>query len=131
MTLLVFRTPPGYAVTVGHPRADGVGPAGTDRCLKMWRAHIGFFVNYTLGVATHNPAKAAAANKNLAGYTTQFSQFIAGVTKLSPAPATRSGGRPPNSPRPAGQCVTSQLPVPRRCARHDIGASARHPAKRR
>src|SRR5579859_432077 len=57
------------------------GPAAQAQFLKLWRAHIGFFVNYTLGVATHNAAKAAAANQDLAGYTSQFSQFIAIVAK--------------------------------------------------
>src|SRR5579859_7423580 len=61
------------------------GPAAQAQFLKLWRAHIGFFVNYTLGVATHNAAKAAAANQDLAGYTSQFSQFIAGATKLPAA----------------------------------------------
>jgi hypothetical protein len=58
------------------------GPAAQAQFLKLWRAHIGYFVNYTLGVATHNKAKVATANKDLAGYTTQFSKFIAGATKL-------------------------------------------------
>jgi hypothetical protein len=58
------------------------GPAAQARFLKLWNAHIGYFVNYTLGVATHNKAKVATANKDLAGYTAQFSQFIAGATKL-------------------------------------------------
>jgi hypothetical protein len=30
------------------------GAAAQKQFLKLWRAHIGFFVNYTLGVATHN-----------------------------------------------------------------------------
>jgi hypothetical protein len=58
------------------------GPAAQAKFLKLWNAHIGYFVNYTLGVATHNKAKVATANKDLAGYITQFSQFIAGATKL-------------------------------------------------
>ncbi len=58
------------------------GPAARARFLKLWNAHIGYFVNYTLGVATHNKAKVATANSDLAGYTAQFSQFIAGATKL-------------------------------------------------
>jgi len=62
------------------------GPAAQAQFLKLWNAHIGYFVNYTLGVATHNKAKVATANKDLAGYTAQFSQFIAGATKL-PDPA--------------------------------------------
>jgi hypothetical protein len=58
------------------------GPAAQAQFLKLWRAHIGYFVNYTLGVATHDKAKVATANKDLASYTAQFSQFIAGGTKL-------------------------------------------------
>ena len=58
------------------------GPAAQQEFLKLWRAHIGFFVNYTLGTATHNTAMVATAQKDLAGYTTSFSQFIAGATKL-------------------------------------------------
>jgi hypothetical protein len=61
------------------------GSAAQAQFLKLWRSHIGYFVNYTLGVATHNKAKVATANKDLAGYTAQFSQFIAGATKLPAA----------------------------------------------
>ncbi len=43
-------------------------------------------MNYTLGVATGDQAKVATAKKDLAGYISQFSVFIAGATKL-PKPA--------------------------------------------
>jgi hypothetical protein len=62
------------------------GPAAQQQFLKLWRAHIGFFVNYTLGKATHNSAMVDMAKKDLAGYISQFSTFMAGATKL-PAPA--------------------------------------------
>jgi hypothetical protein len=58
------------------------GSAAQQQFLKLWRAHIGFFVNYTVGVATHNHAKVNTAQRDLAGYTAQFSTFIAGATKL-------------------------------------------------
>jgi hypothetical protein len=58
------------------------GPAAQAQFLKLWRAHIGFFVNYTLGLATHNTAKVATAKKDLGGYITQFSAFTSGATKL-------------------------------------------------
>ncbi len=61
------------------------GSAAQQQFLKLWRAHIGFFVNYTLGVAGHNRAMVKTAKKDLAGYISQFSAFIAGATKL---PAT-------------------------------------------
>jgi hypothetical protein len=62
------------------------GPAAQQQFLKLWRAHIGFFVNYTLGTATKNSAKVTTAKKDLAGYISQFSAFMAGATKL-PQPA--------------------------------------------
>jgi hypothetical protein len=62
------------------------GPAAQQAFLKLWNAHIGFFVNYTLGVATHDGAKVKTAEKNLAGYISQFATFVSGATKL-PAPA--------------------------------------------
>jgi hypothetical protein len=58
------------------------GPAAKTQFLKLWRAHIGFFVNYTLGLATHNKAQVATAQKDLGGYISQFSQFVSGATKL-------------------------------------------------
>jgi hypothetical protein len=58
------------------------GPAVRRQFLKLWRAHAGFFVDYALGVSTHDPAKVATANQDLAGYVTQFSAFVSGATKL-------------------------------------------------
>src|SRR5580658_1892831 len=61
------------------------GAAAQQQFLKLWRAHIGYFVNYTLGVASHNQAQVATAQKDLAGYTAQFSKFVSGATKLPQA----------------------------------------------
>ena len=58
------------------------GSAAQQQFLKLWRAHIGFFVNYTLGLAAHNTAMVNTAKKDLAGYISQFSAFVAGATKL-------------------------------------------------
>jgi hypothetical protein len=58
------------------------GAAAQQQFLKLWRAHIGFFVNYTLGVATKNSAMVSTAEKDLAGYISQFSAFVSGATKL-------------------------------------------------
>jgi hypothetical protein len=58
------------------------GAAAQKQFLKLWRAHIGFFVNYTLGVATHNSEMVATAQHDLNGYISQFSAFIADATKL-------------------------------------------------
>ena len=61
------------------------GSGAQTQFLKLWRAHIGYFVNYTLGVASHNKAQVATANKDLAGYTAQFSHFVSSATKLPAA----------------------------------------------
>jgi cytochrome c556 len=45
--------------------------------LKIWRQHIGFFVDYTKGRATKNDAMVAKANKDLDGYRAQFGAFLA------------------------------------------------------
>jgi hypothetical protein len=45
--------------------------------LKVWRQHIGFFVDYTKGRATKNPALVKKANKDLDGYRAQFGAFLA------------------------------------------------------
>jgi hypothetical protein len=58
------------------------GAAAQQEFLKLWRAHIGYFVNYTLGMATKDHAKVATAKKDLAGYISKFSVFIAGAAKL-------------------------------------------------
>jgi hypothetical protein len=58
------------------------GSAAQQQFLKLWRAHIGYFVDYTLGLATHNTAMVNTANKDLAGYISQFSTFMASATKL-------------------------------------------------
>lgn len=70
--------------TQGLGKAIGsvYGASAQREFLKLWRAHIGYFVNYTLGVASKDHAKVATAQKDLAGYTSQFSAFIAGATKL-------------------------------------------------
>lgn len=58
------------------------GAAAKAKFLELWRAHIGYFVNFTLGVATKNSAEVAAANRDLDGYVSSFAAFMAGATKL-------------------------------------------------
>jgi len=72
-------------VALGQAFGSVYGSAAQAQFLKLWRAHIGFFVNYTVGTATHNTAMVATARKDLAGYITQFSAFVSGATKLPKA----------------------------------------------
>jgi len=68
---------------------DAIGSVyGTDArtaFLKMWRAHIGFFVSYTKGLATKNSAMVSTAQANLAGYKRDFAAFLGGATQIPAA----------------------------------------------
>ncbi|MDQ4124657.1 MAG: hypothetical protein M3134_03515 [Actinomycetota bacterium] len=57
------------------------GKPAEQQFLKLWRAHIGFFVDYTLGKATGNAKMAATAQKNLDGYRNDFGALIEGATE--------------------------------------------------
>jgi hypothetical protein len=52
----------------------------------LWRDHIGFFVDYTVGLAEKDMAAQREAVENLAGYTGAFSGYLAEATGL-PQPA--------------------------------------------
>lgn len=54
----------------------------------MWRAHIKFFVDYTVGLAKNDPAMRAKAVANLKTYVQRFGGFLAKATGL-PASAVR------------------------------------------
>jgi hypothetical protein len=49
--------------------------------LDLWRAHIGFFVDYTLGKATDDAAMTKKASEDLDGYRADFGAFIEGATE--------------------------------------------------
>jgi hypothetical protein len=51
----------------------------------MWRAHIGFFVDYTLALAKHDKAGQTRAVNNLKKYALKFGAFLAGATGLPKA----------------------------------------------
>jgi hypothetical protein len=65
--------------------ADGIasvyGPEGGEQFLDLWRAHIGFFVDYTLGKATDNAEMTKKASNDLDGYRADFGAFIEGATE--------------------------------------------------
>jgi len=68
---------------IGDMIGAAYGSDAKDQFNKIWSAHNGFFVDYTVGVATKDQAKKDAAVKNLTTvYVPQFSQFIAGATGL-------------------------------------------------
>ncbi len=69
------------SVDLSKAIASIYGEAGGKQFLKLWRAHIGFFVEYTEGVATGNTKLADAAKKKLDGYRSDFGAFIEAATE--------------------------------------------------
>jgi hypothetical protein len=57
------------------------GDAGASKFLSLWRAHIGFFVDYTLAKAGGDKVAEMKARKNLDGYRNDFGAFIEGATE--------------------------------------------------
>ena len=57
------------------------GKAGGDQFLALWRKHIGFFVDYTIGAATKDDAKKAKAVADLDGYRQDFGAFLESATE--------------------------------------------------
>ena len=53
------------------------GKAAGDAFLPLWRKHIGFFVDYTVGKLTNDAAKASKAKADLDGYRADFGAFLA------------------------------------------------------
>ena len=57
------------------------GPEAGKKFLDLWRAHIGFFVDYTLAKATGDEAAAEKAQKDLDGYRADFGALMEGATQ--------------------------------------------------
>lgn len=57
------------------------GEPGAKKFLSLWRAHIGFFVDYTLAKAGGDTAGQKEAKKKLDGYRNDFGAFIEGATE--------------------------------------------------
>jgi hypothetical protein len=55
--------------------------------LPLWRRHIGFFVDYTTGVATRDAARQDKAVADLVGYTEDFGAFLASANPHLPKAA--------------------------------------------
>jgi len=75
----------GNTKALGTAIGSVYGPAAEKAFLQQWRAHIGFFVDYTLGLAGKDAAKVRDAQAKLAGYKRDFAAFLGGATKIPPA----------------------------------------------
>ena len=72
--------------TVGLGDAIGsvYGDAARTTFLELWRKHIGFFVDYTLGAAAKDQAKKDKAKTDLDGYRKDFDAFLSGANPNLP-----------------------------------------------
>ncbi len=68
---------------IGEMIGAAFGPDARDQFNKIWSAHNGYFVDYTVGVATKDKAKQDKAVKDLTtDYVPNFAKFIADATGL-------------------------------------------------
>ena len=75
----------GNTVALGDAVGSVYGPAARTAFLKMWRAHIGFFVEYTKGLATNDSSMVSDAQGKLANYKQDFSKFLGDATQIPAA----------------------------------------------
>jgi hypothetical protein len=66
----------GNSVDIAKAIGSVYGAEAEQAFLPLWRRHIGFFVDYTVGVATHDRAKQDRAVSDLVGYTQDFGAFL-------------------------------------------------------
>jgi hypothetical protein len=60
------------------------GQGAQDAFLPLWRRHIGFVVDYTVGAATKDPTKQQKAVEDLVGYSQDFGAFLASANPNLP-----------------------------------------------
>ena len=63
------------------------GQGAEDAFLPLWRRHIGFVVDYTVGVASKDKAKSDKAVADLVQYTQDFGAFLASANPNLPKDA--------------------------------------------
>jgi hypothetical protein len=68
------------SVALSEAIASIYGEDAGAQFLERWRAHIGFFVDYTLGSATNNTPQKEGALIALDAYGTEFGEFIETAT---------------------------------------------------
>lgn len=83
-TAAALTTLDGNTVAIGDAIGQIYDATARTAFLKMWRAHIGFFVEYTIGLATHDNSKVNDAQAKLANYKQDFAKFLGGATAISP-----------------------------------------------
>jgi hypothetical protein len=84
-TAAALKALDGNTVAIGDAIGSVYGADARTAFLKMWRAHIGFFVDYTVGLASKDNAKVNAAQAKLANYKRDFAAFLGGATQIPAA----------------------------------------------
>src|SRR3546814_18002992 len=69
------------SVALSEAISSVYGEEGGAQFLELWRNHIGFFVEYTLGGATGDTAMQEAAGQRLDDYRADFGAFTARDTE--------------------------------------------------
>ena len=68
------------SIALSEAVASVYGEDAGDQFLELWRAHIGMFVDYTLGGATGDKAKQEKAKAELDDYRQDFGAFLESAT---------------------------------------------------
>ena len=66
----------GNSVDIAKAIGSVYGADAEQAFLPLWRRHIGFFVDYTVGAATKDKSKEDTAVSDLVGYTQDFGAFL-------------------------------------------------------
>ena len=74
----------GNSVDISKAIGSVYGADAEQAFLPLWRRHIGFFVDYTVGVAAKDRAKEDKAVSDLIGYTQDFGAFLASANPNLP-----------------------------------------------
>ncbi|MGH9040595.1 MAG: hypothetical protein ACRDZ3_10225 [Acidimicrobiia bacterium] len=75
------------SVALSEAIASVYGKAAGDSFLPLWRKHIGFFVDYTVGKLTNDTAKSDKAKADLDGYRSDFGAFLSSANPNLPKEA--------------------------------------------
>jgi hypothetical protein len=74
----------GNSVDIANAIGSIYGKDAGEAFLPLWRKHIGFVVDYTVGVATKDKTKADTAVNELIQYTQDFGAFLSAASPKLP-----------------------------------------------
>ena len=74
----------GNSIDIAQAIGSVYGAGAEQAFLPLWRKHIGFVVDYTVGVATKDDAKKNKAVTDLVQYTQDFGAFLASANPNLP-----------------------------------------------